>query len=219
MEPLGAGTLGVTRGASGGSSPARRFSPFCLLWPKYAPWHDLCSHALNRPSQPGSLFVPSQTHLPSTVYHGATTWTFPVWMGWHTRNSLMRSSDILRVSSWSEQTLPPLALAYKHRKVEAGETKSELKRLRLIWLRPLNFQEQGPSFHLWSGLSRPIITSGIEWRCHPNTQTSCCYGHMRWMANNMPCFGWVLRIRKQLRFRLYCAERQPGQYPHSQRMW
>ena len=142
------------------------------------------------------------------VYHGATTWTLPSLNGMsHQEQSdaEVASWDISRVTSWSEQTLPPLALAYKHRKVEAGETISQSSNdCDSSWLRPLNFQEQGPSFHLWSGLSRPIMTSGIEWHCHPNTQTSCCYGHMRWMANNMPCFGWVLRIRKQIRFRLYC---------------
>ena len=39
---------------------------------------------------------------------------------------------ILRASPWSEQTLPPLALAYKHRTVESGKNKIELKRLHLI---------------------------------------------------------------------------------------
>ena len=69
------------------------------------------------------------------VYHGATTWTLPSLNGMtHQEQSdaEVASWDISRVSSWSEQTLPPLALAYKHRIVEAGETKSELKRLRLI---------------------------------------------------------------------------------------
>ena len=42
----------------------------------------------------------------------------------HTRNS--------RIFPWSEQTLPPLALACKHRTVESGEDKIELKRLHLI---------------------------------------------------------------------------------------
>ena len=69
------------------------------------------------------------------VYHGATTWTLPTLNGMtHQEQSdaEVASWDISRVSSWSEQTLPPLALAYKHRKLEAGETKTELKRLRLI---------------------------------------------------------------------------------------
>ena len=69
------------------------------------------------------------------VYHGATTWTLPSLNGMsHQEQSdaEVASWDISRVSSWSEQTLPPLALAYKHQKVEAGETKTELKRLHLI---------------------------------------------------------------------------------------
>ena len=48
------------------------------------------------------------------------------------------------------------------------------------------------------------MTSGIEWHCHPNTLTSCCYGHMRWMVSNMPCSGWVLKIRKQILFHRSC---------------
>ena len=40
--------------------------------------------------------------------------------------------NILRVSPWSEQSLPPLALAYKHRTMESGEEKIELKQLHLI---------------------------------------------------------------------------------------
>ena len=44
----------------------------------------------------------------------------------------MASWDISRVSPWSEQTLPPLALAYKHSTVESGENKIEIKRLHLI---------------------------------------------------------------------------------------
>ena len=40
--------------------------------------------------------------------------------------------NILRVSPWSEQTLPPLALAYKHSTVESSENKIEIKRLHLI---------------------------------------------------------------------------------------
>ena len=69
------------------------------------------------------------------VYHRATTWTLPSLNGMsHQEQSdaEVASWDISRVSSWSEQTLPPLALAYKRRKVEAGEAKTELKRLRLI---------------------------------------------------------------------------------------
>ena len=69
------------------------------------------------------------------VYHGATTWTLPSLRGMsHQEQSdaEVASWDISRASSWSEQTLPPLALTYKHRSVEAGETKTELKRLRLI---------------------------------------------------------------------------------------
>ena len=69
------------------------------------------------------------------VYHGATTWTLLSLNGMlHQEQSDAEVAlwDILRVSSWSEQTLPSLALAYKHRKVEAGESKTELKRLRLI---------------------------------------------------------------------------------------
>ena len=54
------------------------------------------------------------------VYHGATTCVE------------VASWNISRASPWSEQTLPPLALAYKHRTVESGENKIELKRLRLI---------------------------------------------------------------------------------------
>ena len=42
------------------------------------------------------------------------------------------SWNISRVSPWSEQSLPPLALAYKHRTIESGEEKIELKRLHLI---------------------------------------------------------------------------------------
>ena len=69
------------------------------------------------------------------VYHGATTWTLPSLHGMsHQEQSdaEVASWDISRASPWSEQTLPPLALTYKHRRVEAGETKTELKRLRLI---------------------------------------------------------------------------------------
>ena len=69
------------------------------------------------------------------VYHGATTWTLPSLHGVsHQQQSdaEVASWDISRASSWSEQTLPPLALTYKHRSVEAGETKTDLKRLRLI---------------------------------------------------------------------------------------
>ena len=68
------------------------------------------------------------------VYHGATTWILPSLNGMHQEQSdaEVASWDISRVSSWSEQTLPPLALECKHRKVEAGETTSELKRLRFI---------------------------------------------------------------------------------------
>ena len=47
-------------------------------------------------------------------------------------NAEVASWNISRASPWSEQTLPPLALAYKHRTVESGENKIELKRLNLI---------------------------------------------------------------------------------------
>ena len=49
------------------------------------------------------------------------------------------SWDISRASFWSEQTLPPLALTYKHCRVEAGETKTELKRLQLILVAAADF--------------------------------------------------------------------------------
>ena len=61
------------------------------------------------------------------VYHGATTWTLPSLRGMsHQEQSdaEVASWDISRASSWSEQTLPPLALTYKRRSVEAGETKT-----------------------------------------------------------------------------------------------
>ena len=69
------------------------------------------------------------------VYHGATTWTLPKLDGMthqEQSNAEVASWDISRVSLWSEQTLPPLALVYKHRTMESGEDKIELKRLRLI---------------------------------------------------------------------------------------
>ena len=69
------------------------------------------------------------------VYHGATTWLLPRLHGVsHQRQSdaEVASWDISQAYSWSDQTLPPLALVYKHRSVEAGETKTDLKRLRLI---------------------------------------------------------------------------------------
>ena len=47
-------------------------------------------------------------------------------------NAEVASWDISRVSPWSEQTLPPLALAYKHSTVESGKNKTEIKRLHLI---------------------------------------------------------------------------------------
>ena len=47
-------------------------------------------------------------------------------------NAEVASWDISRVFPWLEQTLPPLALAYKHRTVESGKDKIELKRLHLI---------------------------------------------------------------------------------------
>ena len=69
------------------------------------------------------------------VYHGATTWTLPKLDGMthqEQSNVEVASWNISRASPWSEQTLPPLALAYKHRTVESGENKIELKRLHLI---------------------------------------------------------------------------------------
>ena len=69
------------------------------------------------------------------VYHGTTTWTLPKLDGMthqEQSNAEVASWDISRIFPWSEQTLPPLALAYKHRTVESGEDKIELKRLHLI---------------------------------------------------------------------------------------
>ena len=69
------------------------------------------------------------------VCHGATTWILARLHGVlheHQSDAEVASWDISRTSSWSEQTLPPLALAYKHRSVEAGEIKTDLKRSQLI---------------------------------------------------------------------------------------
>ena len=69
------------------------------------------------------------------VYHGATTWLLPSLHGdSHQQQSDVEvaSWDISQAHPWSGQTLPPLALVFKHRIVEAGEQQSALKRLRLI---------------------------------------------------------------------------------------
>ena len=62
-------------------------------------------------------------------------WTLPKLDGMthqEQSNAEVASWDISRVFPWLEQTLPPLALTYKHRTVESGEDKIELKRLHLI---------------------------------------------------------------------------------------
>ena len=67
--------------------------------------------------------------------HGATTWTLPKLDGMthqEQSNAKVAFWNILRAFLWSEQTLPSLALAYKHRTVELGENKIELKRLHLV---------------------------------------------------------------------------------------
>ena len=126
------------------------------------------------------------------VYHGATTWTLPSLHGMsHQEQSdaEVASWDISRASSWPKQTLPALALTYKHRSVEAGETKTELKRLHLILVAAADL----PGARSFIPSLKRLIKDSYDQRhratLHTNTLTSCCCGPMRWMASSMLCSG------------------------------
>ena len=83
----------------------------------------------------GMMEVLAGRARPTTRYTtGPRRGRFLNWMGWRTKNSQMQKwrHGTSHVSPHSQQTLPPLALVYKHRTMESGEDKIELKRLHLI---------------------------------------------------------------------------------------
>ena len=88
------------------------------------------------------------------VYHGATTWTLPKLDGMthqEQSNAEVASWDISRVLPWSEQTLPPLALAYKHRRTTVWG-----------WSRGRLGSNATP--HVYGGLDRRRTTD-TRWYC------------------------------------------------------
>ena len=136
------------------------------------------------------------------VYHGATTWTLPKLDGMtHQEQSdaEVASWNISRVSPWSEQTLPPLALAYKHRTVESGEDKIELKRLRLI----LTAAAELPGARSFVPSLKRLVKDNYDQR-HRVTLPHQCTDELLLWAYDMQCSGCALQIRKQILFRRSC---------------
>ena len=121
------------------------------------------------------------------VYHGATKLDGMTHQ--EQSDAEVASWNISRVSPWSEQTLPPLALAYKHRTVESGKNKIELKRLHLI----LTAAAELPGARSFVPSLKRLVTDNYDQRhcvTLPHQYTDeFCYGHMPWMANNMQFSG------------------------------
>ena len=106
----------------------------------------------------------SRKRLTHPRYTTGTTWTLPKLDGithQEQSNAEVASWDISQVSPWAEQTLPPLALAYKHSTVDLKSNDCTSSLLQLFFFLRLPNGQYGPVSQL--SRSEKCCTGPFNW--------------------------------------------------------